>query len=159
VHGAQDSSSFILLHEQSKVFKIIYTNCPGNVCPGKVCPGKVIVRETSVTHLNTRYLSHLFTYVYDFRIYHQNYNNNDIKLFEQCDWQCSWFTYLWIKGTFSHYAGRFTALLTHGFTVQTWWSISVRQSYTQFIPHYYISHKVCLAAVLGTRCRNESVIA
>jgi len=29
VHDAQDSSSFILLHEQSKVFKIIYTNCPG----------------------------------------------------------------------------------------------------------------------------------
>ena len=36
MHGAQDSSSFILLHEHSKVFKIIYTNCPGNVCPGNV---------------------------------------------------------------------------------------------------------------------------
>jgi len=35
MRGAQDSSSFILLHEHSKVFKIIYTNCPGNVCPGK----------------------------------------------------------------------------------------------------------------------------
>jgi len=44
VNGAQDSSWFILLHEQFKVFKISYTNCPGNVCPGKV-----IVRETSVT--------------------------------------------------------------------------------------------------------------
>jgi len=31
VHGAQDSSSFILLHEHSKVIQIIYTNCPGNV--------------------------------------------------------------------------------------------------------------------------------
>ena len=41
MYGAQDSSSFILLHLHSKVFKIIYTNCPGNV--------KVIVRETSVT--------------------------------------------------------------------------------------------------------------
>jgi len=40
VHGAQDSSSFILLQEHSKVFNIIYTNCPGNVCPGNVCPGK-----------------------------------------------------------------------------------------------------------------------
>jgi len=28
VHGAQDSSSFILLPEHSKVFKIIYTNYP-----------------------------------------------------------------------------------------------------------------------------------
>jgi len=28
VHSAQDSSSFILLPEHSKVFKIIYTNCP-----------------------------------------------------------------------------------------------------------------------------------
>jgi len=35
VHGAQDSSPFILLHEHSKVFKIIYTNCPGNVLYGK----------------------------------------------------------------------------------------------------------------------------
>ena len=40
MHGAQDSSSFILLHERSKVFKIIYTNCPGNVCPGKWLSGK-----------------------------------------------------------------------------------------------------------------------
>jgi len=48
VHDAQDSSSFILLHEHSKVFKIIYTNCPGNICPGNVLSGKVIVRETSV---------------------------------------------------------------------------------------------------------------
>jgi len=40
VHGAQDSSSFILLDEHSKVFKIIYTNCPGNVCPGKWLSGK-----------------------------------------------------------------------------------------------------------------------
>jgi len=55
VNGTQDSSPFILLHEQSKVFKISYTNCPGNVCPGKVlsgkCPvlsGKRLVRETSV---------------------------------------------------------------------------------------------------------------
>jgi len=31
VHGAQDSSSFILLHEHSKVFKIICTNCLGKV--------------------------------------------------------------------------------------------------------------------------------
>jgi len=78
VNGAQDSSSFILLREQSTVFQISYTNCPGNVCPGKVCPGKwlsgkrlireiidvsgtqtsgkrlsrkVIVRETSVTRM------------------------------------------------------------------------------------------------------------
>ena len=29
MHVAQDSSSFILLHEHSKVFQIIYTNCPG----------------------------------------------------------------------------------------------------------------------------------
>jgi len=45
VHVAQDSSAFILLHEHSKVglFKITYTNCPGNVLSGKV-----IVRETSV---------------------------------------------------------------------------------------------------------------
>ena len=41
MHSAQDSSSFILLHEHSKVFKIIYTNCQGNVCPGNVCPGNV----------------------------------------------------------------------------------------------------------------------
>jgi len=47
VHGAQDSSSFILLHGHSKVFKIIYTNCPT-----KRLSGKVIVRETSVTRLN-----------------------------------------------------------------------------------------------------------
>ena len=40
VHGAQDSSSFILLYEHSKVFKIIYTNCPGNICSGNICPGK-----------------------------------------------------------------------------------------------------------------------
>jgi len=40
VHSAQDSSSFILLHEHSKVFKIIYTNRPGNVCPGNVSYGK-----------------------------------------------------------------------------------------------------------------------
>jgi len=56
VRGAQDSSSFILLHEHSQVFQIIYTYCPGNVCPGimlsgKHLSGKVIVRETSVTHL------------------------------------------------------------------------------------------------------------
>ena len=42
MHGAQDSSSFILLHEHAKVFKIIYTNCQ------KRLSGKVIVRETSV---------------------------------------------------------------------------------------------------------------
>jgi len=35
MHGAQDSAPFILPHEHSKVFKIIYTNCPGNICPGK----------------------------------------------------------------------------------------------------------------------------
>jgi len=45
VHGAQDSSSFIFLHEHSKVFKIIYTNYPGNVCPGKWLSGKHLVRE------------------------------------------------------------------------------------------------------------------
>jgi len=45
VHGAQDSSSFITLHEHSKVFQIMYTNCRGNVFSGKV-----IVQETSVTH-------------------------------------------------------------------------------------------------------------
>jgi len=45
VHGAQDSSSFILLHEHSAVFNIIYTNCPGNVCPGKWLSGKRLVRE------------------------------------------------------------------------------------------------------------------
>jgi len=38
------SHRHILLHEHSKVFKIIYTNCPGNVLSGKV-----IVRETSAT--------------------------------------------------------------------------------------------------------------
>jgi len=36
MHGAQDCSSFILLHEHSKVFKIVYTNCPRNVCLGNV---------------------------------------------------------------------------------------------------------------------------
>jgi len=74
VHGAQDSSSFILLHEHAKVFKIIYiqivretsvreTSCtgnnrrirprrrPGNVFPGNVVSGKVIVREMSVTRV------------------------------------------------------------------------------------------------------------
>jgi len=40
VHSVQDSSSFILLREHSKVFKIIYTNFPGNVCPGKWLSGK-----------------------------------------------------------------------------------------------------------------------
>jgi len=49
VHGAQDSSSFILLHEHSKVFKIIYTNCPW-----KRLSGKVTVRETSCTRNNRR---------------------------------------------------------------------------------------------------------
>jgi len=45
VHGARDSSSVILLHVHSKVFTIIYTNCPGNVCPGKWLSGKRLVRE------------------------------------------------------------------------------------------------------------------
>ena len=40
MHGAHDSSSFILLHEHSKVFQIIYTNCPGNVFQGNVLSGK-----------------------------------------------------------------------------------------------------------------------
>ena len=31
MHGAQDTSSLILQHKHSKVFKIIYTNCLGNV--------------------------------------------------------------------------------------------------------------------------------
>jgi len=44
MHGAQDSSSFILLHEHSKVFKVIYVNCPGNVLSWKV-----IVRERSLS--------------------------------------------------------------------------------------------------------------
>jgi len=47
VHGAHDSSSFILLHEHSKGFQIIYTNCPGNVFQGNVLSGKVIVWERS----------------------------------------------------------------------------------------------------------------
>jgi len=47
VHGAHDSSSFILLHEHSNGFQIIYTNCPRNVFQGnvllrKVFPGKVL---------------------------------------------------------------------------------------------------------------------
>jgi len=46
VHDAQNSSSFIFLREHSRVFKIIYTNFPGNVCSGNVresdCPGKVL---------------------------------------------------------------------------------------------------------------------
>jgi len=50
VHGAQDSSSFILLHEHSKVFKIIYTNCSGNVCPGKWLSGKRPLPDTKPTH-------------------------------------------------------------------------------------------------------------
>jgi len=44
VHGAQDSSSFILLHEHSKVFKIIYTNSPGGgkrLSGESDCPGNV----------------------------------------------------------------------------------------------------------------------
>jgi len=55
VHGAQDSSSFILLHEHSKVFKIIYTNCPGNVFPGKVLSGKRPLPQASClrSHLST----------------------------------------------------------------------------------------------------------
>jgi len=40
VHVTQDSSSFILLQKHSKVFKSIYTNCPGNVFPGNVLSGK-----------------------------------------------------------------------------------------------------------------------
>jgi len=42
VHGAQDSSSFILLHKHSKVFKIINTHCPGNVCPESDCAENVL---------------------------------------------------------------------------------------------------------------------
>jgi len=48
VHGAQDSSSFLLLHEHSKVsflFKIICANCLGNVCPRKWSSGKRLARE------------------------------------------------------------------------------------------------------------------
>jgi len=44
VHGAQDSSSFILLREHSKVFKIIYTNCPGNVRYPLVLSGHPYIR-------------------------------------------------------------------------------------------------------------------
>ena len=51
MHGAQDSSSFILLHEHSKVFKIIYTNCPGNVCPANVCPGKWLSEKRLVREI------------------------------------------------------------------------------------------------------------
>jgi len=86
VHGAQDSSSFVLLHGHSKVFKIIILyklsgkrlsgkvigretsyarnnrrvracRRPGNVFPGNVMSEKVIVRETSVTL--ARFLRHL----------------------------------------------------------------------------------------------------
>ena len=43
-----------LLHEHSKVFKIIYTNRPGNVLSGKRLSEKVIVRETSVSRQNNK---------------------------------------------------------------------------------------------------------
>ena len=48
---AQDNSSFILLHEHSKVFRIIFTNCPGNVCLGNVCPGKWLSRKHLVPEI------------------------------------------------------------------------------------------------------------
>jgi len=38
MQGAQDSSSFILLHRHSKVFKIIYTNCPETSVRESDCP-------------------------------------------------------------------------------------------------------------------------
>ena len=66
MHGAQDSSSFILLHEHSKVFQIVYTNCPGNVCPGKWLSGKRLVREIidESAHADVRETSVLETSCY-----------------------------------------------------------------------------------------------
>jgi len=65
VHGAQDSSSFILLPEHSKVFKIIYTNCPGNVFPGNVLSGKRLSGKVIVRG-NVRYPAELLVEV-DYR--------------------------------------------------------------------------------------------
>jgi len=45
---ARCTGQFILLHEHSSVFKIIYTDCPGNVCPGKWLSGKHPLPHTTI---------------------------------------------------------------------------------------------------------------
>jgi len=61
VHYAQDSSWFILIHERSKVFKNIYTNCRETSVRESECPGNVrYPMDGMVMHLFTEVAINFF---------------------------------------------------------------------------------------------------